>query len=39
MAQLAATYPEAQLTVVPVDMLALPATTRNLIPTHGTPRL
>ncbi len=38
-AQLAATYPEAQLTVVPVDMLALPATTRNLIPTHGTPRL
>lgn len=38
-AQLGATFPDAQLTVVPVDLLALPATTQDLAPTHGTPSL
>lgn len=38
-AQLAATYPEAQLTVVPIEIVSLPATARNLVPTHGVPRL
>lgn len=38
-AQLAATYPDAQITVVPVDLLQIPATTRDLIPAHGTPQL
>lgn len=38
-AQLAATFPQVQLTVVPVDVLRLPATTRTLLPAHGTPRL
>jgi uncharacterized protein YlxW (UPF0749 family) len=38
-AQLAATYPDAQITVVPVDQLRLPATTRDLAPAHGQPRL
>lgn len=38
-AQLAATYPAAQITVVPVDVLEIPGTTRQLIPAHGTPRL
>jgi uncharacterized protein YlxW (UPF0749 family) len=38
-AQLAATYPDAQITVVPVDLLRIPATTRDLIPAHGTPQL
>ncbi|MGH2513151.1 MAG: DUF881 domain-containing protein, partial [Candidatus Limnocylindrales bacterium] len=38
-AQLAATDPAAQLTVTPVDMLRLPATTQTLVPVHATPRL
>jgi uncharacterized protein YlxW (UPF0749 family) len=38
-AQLAATDPAAQLIVTPVDMLRLPATTQNLSPAHGKPRL
>jgi uncharacterized protein YlxW (UPF0749 family) len=38
-AQLAATYPGVQITVVPIDLLEVPATTRDLIPAHGTPRL
>lgn len=38
-AQLAATYPDAQITVVPVDLLLIPATTRDLTPAHGTPQL
>ncbi len=38
-AQLTATFPEAQITVVPVDVVAIPGTTRDLVPTHGTPRL
>lgn len=38
-AQLTATFPEAQVTVLPVDVVAIPGTTRDLVPTHGTPRL
>ncbi|HEV7604788.1 MAG TPA: DUF881 domain-containing protein, partial [Candidatus Limnocylindrales bacterium] len=38
-AQLAATQPTVGLIVTPVDRLALPATTRNLVPAHGRPRL
>lgn len=38
-AQLAATQPDVTLTVTPVDRLELSATTRNLVPTHGHPRL
>ena len=38
-AQIGATYPDAQLTVTPVDMLTLPATHRTLVPAHGQPRL
>ena len=38
-AQIGATYPDAQLTVTPVDMLTLPATDRTLVPAHGQPRL
>ncbi len=38
-AQLGATDPTVQLTVTPVDMLRLPATTQTLVPVHGTPRL
>jgi uncharacterized protein YlxW (UPF0749 family) len=38
-AQLAATYPLAELTVTPVERLELPATERDLTPTNGRPRL
>jgi uncharacterized protein YlxW (UPF0749 family) len=38
-AQIGATYPNATLTVTPVDRLALPATTRTLTPTWAEPRL
>ena len=38
-AQLAATQPDVVVTVTPVDRLELPETTRNLVPTHGQPRL
>ena len=38
-AQLAATYPDAVVTVTPVTQLALPATTQQLVPAHGVPRL
>ncbi len=38
-AQLGATDPSAELIVTPVDTLVLPATTENLVPTHGTPQL
>jgi len=38
-AQLAVTYPEATITVTPVDRLLLAATGRDLQPAHGTPRL
>ena len=38
-AQLAATFPDVQVTVVPVDVVEVPAATRDLVPAHGTPRL
>lgn len=38
-AQLAATYPDALLTVTPVDRILLPATTRDLKPANGRPSL
>ena len=38
-AQLAATYPDAQITVVPVDVVEIPATVRDLVPAHGAPKL
>jgi len=38
-AQLAATQPDVVVTVTPVERLELPATTRNLVPAHGRPRL
>jgi uncharacterized protein YlxW (UPF0749 family) len=38
-AQLAATQPEVVVTVTPMDRLELPATSRDLLPGHGEPRL
>ncbi|HEX6867524.1 MAG TPA: DUF881 domain-containing protein [Candidatus Limnocylindrales bacterium] len=38
-AQLAATLPNVEVTVTPVERLELPATTRSLAPAHGRPRL
>ncbi|MFL5675110.1 MAG: DUF881 domain-containing protein [Chloroflexota bacterium] len=38
-AQLAATLPNVEVTVTPVDRLELPATHRTLSPAHGRPRL
>jgi len=38
-AQLAATQPDVVVTVTPVDRIELPATTRDLVPAHGHPRL
>lgn len=38
-AQLAATNPDAALDIQPTDRMTLPATTRNLVPAHGRPRL
>jgi uncharacterized protein YlxW (UPF0749 family) len=38
-AQVAATSPDVTLTVTPVERLQLPATKRNLVPEHGSPRL
>ena len=38
-AQLAATYPDAAVNVEAIDRLVLPATTRDLAPSHGRPRL
>jgi uncharacterized protein YlxW (UPF0749 family) len=38
-AQLAATWPDAQITVTPVGNVQLPATTRSLAPIHGHPKL
>ena len=38
-AQLAATNPDAALDIQPTDRMTLPATTRNLVPAHGHPRL
>jgi uncharacterized protein YlxW (UPF0749 family) len=38
-AQIGASYPDAQLTVTPADKLTLPATDRSLIPNNGKPKL
>ncbi len=38
-AQLAATQPDVVVTVTPVERLEMPATTRDLVPAHGRPRL
>jgi uncharacterized protein YlxW (UPF0749 family) len=38
-AQLSARFPEATVTVTPVERLRLPATDRDLRPSHGTPTL
>ena len=38
-AQLSATQPSVVVQVTPVDRVDLPATTRNLTPANGTPRL
>ena len=38
-AQFAATFPGATLEVEPVERMVLPSTTRNLLPSHGRPRL
>lgn len=38
-AQLAATYPSATVTVTPVARVDLPSSTRSLVPSHGRPRL
>jgi len=38
-AQLAATSPDAAVSVEAIDRLVLPATTRDLTPSHGRPRL
>jgi len=38
-AQLATTYPQAQVTVTPADTVTLPATTQGLIPADAHPRL
>ncbi len=38
-AQLAATYPQATVTVTPVDRMLVPATDRSLAPVLGRPRL
>ena len=38
-AALAATSPDAALDIQPTDRMTLPATTRDLVPSHGHPRL
>ncbi len=37
-AQLAATDPDATIDVEETDRMTLPATVRNLVPSHGKPR-
>ena len=38
-AQLSATQPEVTVEVTPLDRIAVPATERELVPSHGHPRL
>jgi uncharacterized protein YlxW (UPF0749 family) len=38
-AQLSATQPEVSVEVTPLDRIAVPATDRELVPSHGHPRL
>jgi uncharacterized protein YlxW (UPF0749 family) len=37
--QLGVAYPDATISVTPLGSIEVPATTRNLIPSHGQPRL
>ena len=37
--QIGVSYPDAQLTVTPLDAITVPATTRSLLPSHAQPRL
>jgi uncharacterized protein YlxW (UPF0749 family) len=37
--QLGVTYPDARISVTPLDSVAVPASARTLIPSHGEPRL
>jgi uncharacterized protein YlxW (UPF0749 family) len=37
--QIGVTYPDATITVTPLQTVAIPATTRSLIPSHAQPRL
>jgi uncharacterized protein YlxW (UPF0749 family) len=38
-AEIGATYPDARISATPLDSVSIPASTRNLIPSHGQPRL
>ena len=38
-AQLSVTFPDAEITVTPLDTIAIPATDRDLTPIHGQPSL
>jgi uncharacterized protein YlxW (UPF0749 family) len=38
-AQIGAAYPDARITVTPLDRIEIPASTRDLSPSHGRPRL
>jgi len=38
-AQLIATYPDAAISVTPLDVVEIPATERDLVPGHGRPSL
>ena len=38
-AQLAATQPDVIVEVTPLDRIGVPATDRELVPSHGRPRL
>ena len=38
-AQLSATQPEVSVEVTPLDRIGVPATDRQLVPSHGHPRL
>jgi uncharacterized protein YlxW (UPF0749 family) len=38
-AQLSVTFPETQISVTPLDSVAIPATDRDLTPVHGQPSL
>jgi len=38
-AQLSVTFPDATISVTPLDAVSIPATTRDLVPIHGQPSL
>jgi uncharacterized protein YlxW (UPF0749 family) len=38
-AQIGAAYPDARISVTPLDRIEIPASDRNLIPSHARPRL